>query len=95
MSDDKTWLFPAFCEEGKHLVTVNMYDHPRHCPDGHAAEPVPYTDEFLIDEPGAEIVVDWGWLDPPNCFALTDGTYFCPACQQYTLRFRNGREMWD
>lgn len=88
--------FPAYCKEGNHLVEVNMNAHPRRCPTWHTTEPVPYNDESLIKKIGTKVVVGWGWLDDdPNRLELTDGSYFCPACQQYTLTFREGNTMWD
>src|SRR5438093_13416736 len=37
-SCDRECLFPAYCTEGGHLVTVNLFDKPLQCPSGHQAE---------------------------------------------------------
>ena len=88
-------LFPAYCKEGNHLVDINMHEHPRRCSAGHATEPVPYNSQSLIKTIGPEVVAEWGWLDEGNHVVLTNGQYFCPACHQYTLTFRDGGIMWD
>ena len=95
MSGPDPCYFPAFCKEGGHLVDVNMCDQPRRCPEGHDKEPVPYNATSLIKELGPAVVADYGWLDPANHFVLTDGSYLCPACHQYTLTFGEGGTMWD
>ena len=94
MSGPDPCHFPAYCKEGSHLVTVNLIDQPSRCPEGHKTEPVPYNDNSLIDKLGVTVVADW-WLDDETHLELTDGTYLCPACQQYTLTFRKGNTMWD
>lgn len=85
--------FPAYCSEGSHLVTVNMFDRPLQCPDGHGAEPLPYNSPSLIAERGAAVVASWQF--GTGELQLTDGRYFCPACRQETLSFTEGEFLWD
>ena len=87
--------FPAYCQDGKHLVDVNINEHPRRCPDGHTTEPVPYNAAAVIKTMGPRVVADWNWLDEENHLVLTDGSYLCPACHQFTLTFREGDSLWD
>ena len=87
--------FPAYCKEGDHLVEVNINYDPRCCPAGHKTEPMPYNARPLTKTIGPTVVADWNWLDEKNHLALTDGSYFCPACHQYTLTFREGITMLD
>ena len=81
--------FPAFRSEGRHLVTVNMFDKPRRCPDGHRAEPAPYNDDALVQKRGERVVAEWKEL------RLTDGSYLCPVCLSPTLTFSPGGVYWD
>ena len=92
---DDGYLFPGYCKEGNHLVDVNMYEHPRRCADGHLAEPVPYNAASLIKTVGPRVVADWNCLDKNQHVELTDGSYFCPVCHQFTLTFREGNTQWD
>jgi hypothetical protein len=85
--------FPAFCSEGRHLVTVNMFNKRRRCPDGHDAEPVPYDNEALVKKPGEHVVADWNVENLH--LRLTDGCYLCPACLSPTLTFTKGHLTWD
>jgi hypothetical protein len=86
--------FPAYCKEGNRLVDVNMHAHPRRCPAGHDAEPVPYNATSLIKTLGPRVVAEWNRLDPASHVVLTDGTYLCPACHKYSLTFQDGGTMW-
>ena len=85
--------FPAYCAEGDHLVTVNLLEHPCPCSDGHKKEPTPYNNADLKGTAGENEVVSWRFGE--NQAVLTDGTYFCPACHQYMLKFSQGGMMWD
>lgn len=87
--------FPAYCKEGDHLVTVNTNEEPRRCPARHQTKPLLYNAKSLIKETGMKVVVDWNWLDEEDHLVLTDGSYFCPLCHQYTLTFCEGTMMWD
>lgn len=90
---DRRCDFPAFCPEGPHLVTVNMVDKPRRCPDGHEPEPVPYDDEALVGSVGDHVVAEWSIEDRE--LQLTDGSYLCPVCLNHTLTFADGWTDWD
>ncbi len=81
---------PALCGQGRHLVTVNLYEAVHHCPDGHADNPLPYaiTPE-LQATPGSETVSTWGE------FELNDGGYLCPQCGAYTLHFAESGLLFD
>lgn len=88
-----TCHFPAYCADGNHLVTVNMFDSPRRCPEGHKSEPVPYSDKSLLGKIGPRIVASW--LHDAGQLELTNGKYLCPVCHKHTLTFADGGEMWD
>lgn len=93
LSSGKECLFPAYCSQGDHLVTVNLLEQPCQCPDKHLTGPVPYTHHSQIGEVGNVEVSSWGFGS--ERIVLTDGSYFCPACHQLTLRFTKGGLMWD
>lgn len=84
--------FPAYCSAGKpHVVTVNLYDKPLKCTH-HKKPPIPYNDLSLIGKKGRVIRVSTriGPLGDDGhytIFELTSGTYLCPACQNFTLKF--------
>ncbi len=86
--------FPAYCAEGSHLVTVNMFDRPLACPDGHKSVPVPYNAPSLQIERGDAVVVSWN-LWPKRTIQLTNGRYLCPTCHEARLSFSDGGVLWD
>lgn len=92
-SFDTLCNFPAFCAQGDHLVTVNLFEHPILCPDGHKNEPTPYSNAHLKGKTGGNTIASWRYSG--HQVELTDGTYFCPSCHQYTLKFSQGDIMWD
>ena len=88
-------FFPAYCEGGRHLVELNLCAHPCNCPAGHPTEPVPYNDKSLIGTIGQTLPSHLNLFGDPNDRVLTDGSYLCPECQQFTLTFREGGSVWD
>ena len=55
------------------------------CPSG---TPIPYTDARLAGKAGANIVASWNLhAGPGNPAVLTDGSYLCPRCGAFGLRF--------
>jgi hypothetical protein len=87
------WCFPAYCAEGDHLVVVNLFDKPLRCEDDHPGKPVRYDDASLVGERGARVVSRWDVGRRKS--VLTDGTYRCPSCHQFTLRFADDGLRWD
>jgi hypothetical protein len=59
------------------------------------AEPVPYNNGSLVKTRGLRVVVDCNGPIEDQGHELTDGSYFCPACHQFTLTFQNGNTLWD
>ncbi len=87
-----TCTFPAYCREGGHLVTVNMFDEPRRCPDGHKGISVPFNDGSLLEKRGPQVVASWNHQG--HTLELTNGAYLCPYCHKCRLTFAWGG-MWD
>ncbi|MDD5299071.1 MAG: hypothetical protein PHD65_01095 [Gallionella sp.] len=86
--------FPAYCPAGKpHLVMVNLLEEPLKCPQ-HKKTPIPYSDKSLVGKLGRKSLLMSRVLAPSNNtrvleFELTNGTYLCPKCQNFTLKFRD------
>jgi hypothetical protein len=91
MHDFTTNCFhPALCEIGSHIVTVNLKQDPLSCPDGHNDAPKPYTSSpELIGIPGDDHVSDWQGRK------LSNGTYRCPECNQFNMRFSRPHIFFD
>lgn len=88
--------FPIYCKACDGIRVTNMYDMPLTCLECGDGEVTPYDDPSLVGEPGAESVFEWntnGRLG--RDLKLTDGTYLCPACRNFTLRFSEGSICWD
>ena len=88
--------FPVYCRSCATLQTPNLLALPVTCGVCRGEEVTAYDDPSLIGEAGAEEVVTWnasGRLG--RVLKLTNGTYFCPACRQHTLRFTPGGLKWD
>jgi len=75
-------MHPALCRAGQHMVTVNLKDESTACPDGHPGEPLPYCNApELQGVPGNGTISSWG------DHRLDTGTYLCPKCGRYEMRF--------
>jgi hypothetical protein len=80
---------PALCEHCQTLVTVNKYAKPPQCPKCKSPQVVPYDDPALNAKSDTTITESgrvWEAM-AGSAYLLTCGTYLCPACKQYTLRF--------
>lgn len=92
--------FPAYCSAGKpHLVMVNLLEEPLKCPR-HKKAPIPYSDKSLVGKPGKKSLLMSRVLSPSDNtkvleFELTNGTYLCPVCQNFTLKFRDRKIRFD
>jgi hypothetical protein len=50
----------------------------------------------LIGEIGENEIESWNMEeDLGRELILTDGTYFCPSCEEFKLRFKPGMLCWD
>ncbi len=88
-------LFPALCAEHHRLVLVNLLGDDQSSKDCPGGTPIPYTDARLAGKAGANIVASWNLpAGPGNPAVLTDGSYLCPRCGAFGLRFRL-TGLWD
>jgi len=88
--------FPAYCDRCRELVEANLLAKPVECPMCGSSPVIPYDDEKLVGEIGEEEVESWNMEeDLGRELVLTDGTYFCPSCEEFKLRFKHGMLCWD
>ena len=88
--------FPCLCRDCKSIIPVNLLDVPISCPHCKGDRVVPYDDEELCEQRGDETVTSWS-LGGQNerGLVLTDGTYYCPSCDSFRLKFKNSGLSWD
>lgn len=88
--------FPAYCSACRELLVVNLFNQPLTCPHCGGKEVLPYDQPSLIGKLGRKQVASWEVSDKLlRVLVLTDGTYLCPACQKFTLRFMSAGIQWD
>jgi len=82
--------FPCLCLNCKEIVNADVFQKPITCPKCHGQEIKPYDHPSLIGEQGEEIIADWHVEEIiGRALVLTDGKYYCPKCEQYSLSFLN------
>ena len=87
--------FPAHCEDCKKLVEVNLLADCTTCPHCGSSRVIPYDHSTLIGEIGTRGVAHWyAGAELGRTPSLTNGTYRCPECKQYLLRFKE-IALWD
>ena len=91
--------FPALCEHCNILLQINLLADELTCPCCGRAQVVPYDDPKLTGVKGSTIVAEWNLSNVTNKLGrhlvLHDGTYQCPACRKFDLRFSDAGLMWD
>ena len=91
-----TCYFPCLCEACHKVVQVNLLARRLRCPKCRGANPVPYDDPRLLGSPGENVVAAWNIKEQlGRSLSLTDGSYFCPKCQNMSLQFRDSGLCWD
>jgi hypothetical protein len=88
--------FPAWCPVCRELLLLNLLAGPLVCPHCASPQVLSYDDARLIGETGATQVVSWNVTDRlDRTLILTDGSYLCPNCGQFTLHFSSAGIQWD
>lgn len=95
LSFHNTCLFPAICNECDEIVEVNLMAESLACGTCDSENVQPYTKDDLKGEPGSTSVVEWNYERDGFPTLLTDGTYLCPRCGDFGLRFQHGGMNWD
>ena len=90
-----TFLFPAICPKCAEVVTINLLAKTPACRACRSRRVQSYHLDELLGEAGSETVVEWRNPRDWSLISLTDGTYLCPSCGDFTLRFRAGGILWD
>lgn len=90
-----TCLFPAICPDCGEIVEVNVLEATPSCGSCGSTRVKPYHLDELRLEPGSRTVVEWRLLEHGRAVSLTDGTYLCPSCGAFELRFQEGGTLWD
>ena len=90
-------LFPFLCTSCWTTSTLDIYAESPACDRCGSAAVVPYGRAPAVGELGAKVVYACG---PTPRFSaedltLTDGTYWCPTCQDPTARFEDAGTLWD
>lgn len=93
-----TWecKFPFLCKSCNSIVQANALDPKPQCPGCGSVELTSYSHPALCGSRGECEVVGWtprGQEGP--AFTLHDGTYWCPKCKSFRLRFTESGIMWD
>jgi hypothetical protein len=77
-------------------VEANLLAKPVICPTCESSPVIPYDDEKFVGEIGVEEVESWNMEEELGReLVLRDGTYFCPSCEEFKLRFKPGMLCWD
>lgn len=88
--------FPAWCTACRQVLLLNLLDEPLTCPHCASNGVLPYDNARLIGKAGSNLVASWNVADRlGRVLVLTDGSYLCPGCQQFTLHFRSVGIQWD
>ena len=81
--------FPGYCKNCNEVIQINLKDEFSFCKSCSRDIAIPYNDPELIGNIGQEIVSrSFGNV-------ITDGTYYCPSCNNMSLRFLQGQLFWD
>jgi len=93
---DRVCIFPALCEDCRLLVSVNLYEDSPKCPQCKKENIIPYGHTRLVGKKSRSVVVDWHVKDRlGRVLKLHKGTYYCPACGEFNLRFSDSGLCWD
>lgn len=88
--------FPVLCRNCKEIVQLNLLSERKLCPKCKGSQVIPYDNKKLVGKLGKNEVVSWNIEEQlGRVLRLTDGTYFCPSCGEYKLRFGPGDILWD
>ncbi len=84
-----TNYFPCYCENCVQLIEVNLKKDPLTCPNCNDGNILPYNHSQLIGENGDYIIARTFEM------SITNGYYYCPKCESFSLQFQSGGLFWD
>jgi hypothetical protein len=90
-------LFPFMCTECKASSCLDIHAESLACEHCGSASVVPYGSPAAVGELGPNNVFACWHSDrfPAHHLTLTDGTYWCPTCQNHSARFSDAGIQWD
>lgn len=90
-----TCLAPAVCRECGNFFTTNYIEieNSLSCPRC-AKKAYFYNDQSLRGAEGSPLLIFQWRLTKDTSFDLPDAKYYCPNCQRFELRFKEGG-CWD
>lgn len=96
MSFQELCWFPCLCRGCKRIVQANLLQTPLTCPECKSGNIAPYDQPDLCQQQGSNVVTSWNLTDEIGReVKLTDGVYYCPACDSYHLIFEDSGLCWD
>lgn len=85
-----TCYFPCLCVRCSNVVQANLLTKTLRCPKCRSTKLTPYDNTDLAGSPGQDEVAEWNVEDKlGRTLKLTNGTYKCPKCEKFTLRFKD------
>jgi hypothetical protein len=90
-------LFPFLCTACETVSCLDIHAELLACDDCGATSVVPYGSPPAVGELGSNVVFACWPCErfTADQLTLTDGTYWCPTCRNYTARFRDAGIRWD
>lgn len=90
-------LFPFLCTDCKGVSTLDVYAETLACAHCDSPAVVPYGRPPAVGKLGDGIVFACSPTDrfSADDLTLTDGTYWCPTCRNYSARFSDSGVLWD
>lgn len=93
---DEVCCFPTLCRDCERIVTANLLAPTVTCPECKSQNVTPYDDPSLRRGGGSQRVTEWNVADQiGRTLELTDGKYWCPACQSFQFTFEDDGVCWD
>lgn len=87
--------FPYYCEDCSILFEANAFEETVICPKCHKDQAYSYDTKKACGSAGEKIVFDWNVMSQiGRTLVLTDGSYICPSCHKFRLRFFESG-FWD
>lgn len=91
-----TCYFPALCTVCNKLVQVNLLAKRVRCHKCRSSKVTPYDNPELSLQKGDSIIADWHVeSELGRVLILHNGTYLCPLCKEFKLRFIDSGLCWD
>lgn len=93
----KMCWFLFLCQTCRCCSQLDIHAKRLRCTHCQGEDVVPYGHPDAIGQPGTKTIFQcWPCKRfAPELLTLTDGTYWCPTCEQFTASFRDCGIRWD